>query len=89
MGSLLKYSDLASGRGLGGGRGGRDGCEGWTGGGGTLRAPERPYGLAVGCLGGGGARILFLSSDIVGAKRGVNAVSWTSASPSGVTSSAS
>jgi hypothetical protein len=68
VGSEPKYSNRASGRGLGGGRGGSDGCKGWTGGGGAFRMFERcglgDGGLTAGCLGGGGARVLFLSSDM-------------------------
>lgn len=85
MGSRLKYSDLLSGRGLGGGLGGRDGGGGWTGGG-ALRLLGRTCelgdgGLAAGCLGGGGGgKVLFLSSDIVGGKREADAVSWAPAS---------
>ena len=73
-------SNLASDR--GGGRGGSDGCEGWTGGG-ALWLLERTCvlgdgGPAAGCLGGGGARVLFLSSDMAGVKREVDPAYWAS-----------
>ena len=73
VGSGPKFSAQASGRELGGGRGGKDGCEGWTGGGGAFRKFERGFGeddLTAGCLGGGGARVLFLTSDMVEVKGG-------------------
>jgi len=43
-------------------------------------------GLEAGCLGGGGARDLFLSSDMDGVMGDVNAAFWTSAAASGVPS---
>lgn len=69
MDSEPKYSSLAPGRGLGGNRGGKDGCEGWSGGSGAFTILERGCGLGdggltAGCL-GGGAKVLFLSSDMV------------------------